>query len=250
MLRSLTSVEPELLRLCRGRQWQAVSRRSQSHPYEATPSESALHGHGTTVLSLAVRIGAPREVVQSLLKSSFHQIEVIHKRSTVLIEALRHRASFEVVDYLLQAASHHQAAFQGRIDVLGFRDDLGRTALHYMVERTKLSFEKGEVDPGNWHLFRTILQGRPESVHTLDSDGNTPLVLLLLLPKVQDAECRFAIEEEISRMVELMVSASSWVASISRLLPEPWHDSQLQTGLLLPCTMLFCMVGPLVRSIH
>jgi hypothetical protein len=230
MLRSPTQVEPELLRLCRSGQWLAVSQRSQSHPYEAAPSESALHGHGATVLSLAVRIGAPRDVVQSLLNASFQQIEVLHQRSTILIEALRHRASFEVIECLLQAARHHQGAFQNRIDVLGFRDDLGRTALHYMVERTKESFEKGEVDIGNSHLFRSILQGRPESVHTLDCDGNTPLVLLLLLPEVQDTECRLPIEEEISRMVQLMVSASSWVASISRLLPEPWHDSRCATS--------------------
>ncbi|CAB9496168.1 expressed unknown protein [Seminavis robusta] len=227
MLRSIISPELELFRLCRCRNWVAVRQRAESHPVEATPSESALQGHCPTALSLAARLGAPREAIKALLGASFEQIEVVHRGSTLLIEALRHRASGEVLDTLLQAVLHHRATSRSNIDILGLRDELlGRTALHYMVERAKHAFESGTVNPSNWKLFQAMLHARPESVHALDSDGNTPLVLLLLLPRVQFVGYEFAIEEEIFRMVHSMVSASPWVASMSRLLPEPWHDAR------------------------
>lgn len=205
-------------------------RRSESHPFEATPSELALRGEGTTALSLAVRLRAPRATLQALVKSCIEQVGVVQRRGSILIEAIRHRASDDVLAFLLKAVIHHQSTTNNRIDVLGARDDLGRTALHYMVERVKGAWERGEQNACSRCVFRDLLQARPESVQTLDSDGNTPLVLLLLLPRVPDQQNYSGVEEDILHMVQLMVASCPGVAAMSRRLPEPWHSAKQDTS--------------------
>lgn len=233
MRRNMVSDEPELLRLCRSKQWMAVSLRCQSHPGEATPSASARCGHGDTALSMAVRSGAPRDTIQFLLDASFQQIGVVHRiRGTVLLDALRHRVSDEVLDYLLRAVIRQsQADDRGGTeslhdDILSEKDDLGRTALHCMVERVKLSLEQGVRNPSNWYIFRKILLARPESVMVTDNDGSTPLILLLLLPRVTISECCSIVEEEVHRMVKAMVSVCPSAAAMHRTLPEPWNQAK------------------------
>jgi hypothetical protein len=173
-------------------------------------------------------MGAPLSTLQALVKACIEQVGVIHRRGSVLTEALRHRASNEVVDFLLKAIIHYQATSHCRINVLGSQDDWGRTALHYMVERVKTSWERGEANAYNWCLFRDLLHARPESIQTLDTDGNTPLILLLLLPRAPTPELYATVEAGILQMVQLMVSLCPCVAAITRRLPEPWHSNAKQ----------------------
>ena len=238
MRKTMFSDEPELLRLCRNKKWMAVSLRCQSHPSEAVPSDLALCRHGETALSMAVRTGAPRDTIQLLLEASFQQINVIHRiRGSVLLDALRHRASDEVLDYLLRAVIHQGQADENggkasfHSDILSETDDLGRTALHCMVERVKQSLDQGVRNPSDWYIFRKMLLARPESVCVTDNDGNTPLILLLLFPRVAIAECCSGVEEDLFRMVKLMVTACPSAAAIQRTLPEPWNQPKIKSGL-------------------
>lgn len=213
--------ESELLRLCMSKKWAAVSMRSQSHPFEAAPSELAIRGKGTTALGIAVRSGAPRDTIQLLVEANIDQVAIVHfRRGNILTEAIAHGASDEVLDYLLRAIIHYQSTRPGCFDILGVIDDLGRTALHSMVERAKQAFEAGQKNPSNWYIFRNLLMARPDSIIALDKDGNTPLVSLLLHTSLET--CGWT-EQEICRMVQLMVSYKPCVAAIARTLPEPWN---------------------------
>jgi hypothetical protein len=225
MLRTLISDEPELVRSCRNRNWVSVWMRSKSHPFEARPSDLALQGEGTTALGIAVRSGAPRETIEAVAEASIGQVGIVNKmRGNILIEALRHRASDEVLDYLLKAIVEYQSTCPNHQDILGTTDDLGRTALHCIVENIKQALKRGQRNPFNWVLFRDLLFARPDSVRVMDGDGNTPLILLLLLHRVQDEDMYFVIEQEVFGMVQLMVSTCPYVAAISCSLPKPWQN--------------------------
>jgi hypothetical protein len=65
-----------------------------------------------------------------------------------------------------------------------------------------------------------MIHAHPESIQVMDSDGNTPLVLLLLSPRESGAD---KLEADIHRMVELMVSICPAVVAISRKMPRPWR---------------------------
>jgi hypothetical protein len=254
MMRTFMPTEPELVQLCRSRTWVTLTQRLQSHPVEATPSDASLRGEGSTTLSVAVRSSAPRHVVKALLQANLHQIGITHRnRGSILHEALKHRASDDVLEYLLQTMIQYQESLvfesphqykmktgaQHALDpaqfrhisvqssrlvrgpsLLGVQDDLGRTALHYLVERAKRVAEHPERSSTSWGLFRTLSMAHPESIQIMDSDGNTPLVLLLLAPRESTAD---KLEADIYRMVEHMVSICPSVVTISRKMPRPFR---------------------------
>jgi hypothetical protein len=138
MLRSLTPEEPELMRLCRIKAWDAVIQRCQSHPYEATPSDLCLGGEGSTALSLAVRSGAPRSVLEVLHMAQGHQIGVTHRqRGSILHDALRYRVSDNDLEFLL----HKAIAYE-------------KSSLSSPSGTRKLASSDvalGEVVSGSWH---------------------------------------------------------------------------------------------------
>jgi len=254
MRTTVVSQEPELVRLCRSKTWVTVSLRSRSHPKEATPTEANLRGEGNgTVLSVAVRCGAPCHVLASLLQANRHQIGIVHKsRGTILHEALKHRVADDVMKYLLQMMIQYQdtvaitpkpqpqqqpqryfyherhgatrataagpcmpmsskkknssslqqppefvhiSVQEGCMlagpNLLTVQDDTGRTALHYLVEHAKLRMAESNNDSAKrfnttFHLFGLLLTAiPPESINILDSDGNSPLLLLLSAPRRQ-----------------------------------------------------------------
>lgn len=228
MIGMLNLTEPELVRLCRAKTWISVSERSMSHPTEATPTDSAVRGEGSTALSVAVRSRAPIQVIQQLLTANFFQIGVTHKvRGSVLHEALKHRASDAVLHCLIRAAIAYEenprTGNGGNYGLLGHKDELGRTALHYVVDRTVRSLDRGERCQENWNIVRTLVQAFPPSVSSIDADGNTPLILLLLIPKFRDDIGGLELEHEVFRLVQLMVTLCPKAISVSRRLPRPWH---------------------------
>lgn len=226
MMRTLKPFEPELVRLCRAKTWLSVSARTQSHPAEAIPTDSAVRGEGSTVLSIAVRSRAPIHVVQQLLDANFHQIGVAHVvRGSVLHEALKHRADDVVLSYLVRAAIEydHRTKTHKPVCLLGHKDELGRTALHYMVDRIVRSLDRGERSQAEWNIIRMLVQEHPSSVSEIDADGNTPLVLLLLIPRFTTDVAGLELEVEVFRLVQLMLTLCPEAVNVSRRLPRPWH---------------------------
>ena len=217
--------EPELIRLCRAKTWIAVSARTQSHPGEALPTESAVRGEASTALATAVRHQAPRQVIELLLIANFHQIGVTHvSRGSVLHEALKHRVDDDVLECLVRTAiQYEQTGPSDKLSLLGCKDELGRTALHYMVDQVIRVLDRGERNHSTWSIFRTLVQAYPYAVQVMDADGNTPLVLLLLIPRFTEYTGGLELEGEVFRMVQLMASLCPPSAAVSRRLPRPWH---------------------------
>ena len=253
MLRTLSPQEPELVRLCRNKSWIAVSLRSQSHPSEATPLESCFRGEGHTALTVAVRHGAPKEALHALSLANRYQIGITHrKRGSVLHEALKHRCSNDVLAYLLQSAIQYadsvpqsralssaqsSRGFAGgpctfsEIQVqdnrpirgphlLGACDDLGRTALHVLIERMLRLADDEDRMKVNWIFFRALVGAYPDAIRTVDSDGNTPLIQLLASHTVPEVP---TLETCITRMVDIMISIDPESVTFSRKLPRPWR---------------------------
>jgi hypothetical protein len=225
-LSTLPPFEPELVRLCRDKTWVSVAARTQTHPREAMPTDSAARGEGSTALAVAVRSRAPIHVIHYLLNANFHQIGVAHiVRGNVLHEALKHRADDAVLNCLVQAAIEYDRTMV--IDktacLLGHSDELGRTALHYMVDRIVRSLDRGERSQASWNILRILVQAYPPSVSMIDADGTTPLVLLLLIPKFTAASGGLELENEVFRMAQLMVDLCPNAVKVSRRLPRPWH---------------------------
>ena len=109
MMRTLDADFNVAIQLCRSRTWLTLIKRLQSHPIEATPSDASLRGEGSTTLSVAVRSAAPRHVVKALLEANLHQLGITHRnRGSILHEALKHRASDDVLEYLLQTMIQYQ----------------------------------------------------------------------------------------------------------------------------------------------
>lgn len=223
--------EPELVRFCRNKSWRAVTERSKSHPSEAIPMDSAVRGESSTALSIAVRSRAPVHVLDHLLHASMAQVGVIHfSRGSVLHDALRHRASDPVLDLLVRAATYHNRSVQSPKNqcILGRLDDLGRTPLHYMVDRVLRILDRGEQTHSSWSILRSMVELYPGAVSVVDADGTTPLVLLLLIPRAVTSDDRHdsgrcEMEHEVYCMVDLMLSLHPKAAQVSRRLPRPWH---------------------------
>lgn len=259
MLSSLVPCEPELLRLCRAKTWDEMLTRCESHPYESQPSESSLRGQGSTALALAVRCGAPKNVLEALVKANVHQIGITNRnRGSVLHDALKHRASDEVLEFLLEETISYQSTFVNNIstqaeeselfktlgavqfqhvqdnrflncptNLLGVADDMGRTALHYLMERAKRILGSHRDIDATKRCIRNLLYKHPGSVAKEDSDGNTPLSLILLAPRGP--------ENEIFSIVELILSVCPKAATLTRKAPQPWRFQTLANRLSSDC---------------
>ncbi len=218
--------EPELLRLCRAKIWASASERCQTHPIEAIPTVSAARGEGSTALSIAVRSRAPLHVLDQLLRANLDQVGVTNTvRGSVLHDALKHRASDHVLDYLVRAVIHFdKGSEKSRLDcLLGNIDELGRTALHYMVDRILRALDRGARSTESWNILRLMVEAYPDAVSIIDADGTTPLVLLLLIPKFPRDLGGPDLEEDVCCMVKLMLSLCPKAVQVSRRLPRPWH---------------------------
>lgn len=197
-------------------------------PLEEDFSESAYRRDGTTNLSVAVRSRAPRHVIQELLDANFDQVGFIHpSRGTILHEAFKCRLEEGALDVLVHAAVHydHQRPSQMMSPLLGVKDELGRTALHYLIDRIVRGFDRGESTSGScWNLLRLMVEYCPSTVGTVDADGNTPLVLLLLVSAfdIDDRRGRQC-EEQIFHLVRFMVERCPNAVNVGRRLPRPWH---------------------------
>jgi hypothetical protein len=218
--------EPELIRLCRAKTWIAASERTQSHPTEAVPTDFAVRGEASTAVAVAVRSRAPIQVIQGLLNANFHQVQVCHlARGSIIHEALKHRAGDDVLECLVRAVVEYEplTGRSGSGYLLGHKDEVGRTALHYMVDRIVRSLDRGTLSQAEWDITRLLVQAHPESVSTIDADGSTPLVLLLLIPRFFYDVGGLNLEEEVFRMVQLMLGVCPTAVKVSRRLPRPWH---------------------------
>ena len=206
--------------------------RCQCHPAEAEPPNEALGPHASTALSLAVRGGAPNKVIEYLLHANWDQIGVTHPlRGSILHDALKHRVEDDVLHYLLQAVvryenpSGHYNIKDGSSSVLilSQKDELGRNALHYMIDRVVRALERGDRSRSYWNSFLLLAQAYPRAVQTMDADGSTPLVTLLLTPRFPSDNVGIDLEREVFRLVQLLVAICPAAVGVSRRLPRPWH---------------------------
>lgn len=257
MMRVLHSERPQLVRLCEKRLWTDVEDRSSSHPHEAAPSESSLRGQGSTALSAAVRSAAPLEVIRSLAVVNRHQIAITNQtRGSLLHEAIKHLVDNDVCYFLLEEMIQYQQSMRayqtnwstkynmgaaefkhvsiqdqrvvGCTNLLAVEDDLDRTALHCAVERFTRS--RGSIE-----LIRRLVVAYPAAVARKDSDGNTPLILLLLgMPRT-----RFRSDPNVDCLVQLMLEVCPESALVTRSLPRPWrfqHSISRHGGRLIGAT--------------
>jgi hypothetical protein len=209
-----------LTRLCENSSWSLVEERCSTFPSEATPSEDAIKGHGSTALSLAIRLGAPLVTIQYIADADQSQLFVVHKmRGTIFHDALRH-SSVKILKYLLSALQQH-----GSSDLLSKTDDLKRTPLHYLV----LYAMRALPCPGTyWIVFREMVLTHPDSLSCMDCDGNTPLLLLLLNQDVYRQDLMS--EAHIFRMVQLMVTVRPNIATLCRNAPCEWVSRKQENG--------------------
>ena len=226
MMRTSRPSETELIRLCRAKNWGAASQRATMHPLEAMPTSSAVRGETSTALAVAIRSRAPIQVVQGLINANFHQIQICHLiRGSIVHEALKHQADDEQLECVVRAAVDYEVQLgkKGTGILMSQKDELGRTALHYMIDRIVRSLDRGMISRSNWDVVRMMIEAHPRSVSTIDADGSTPLVLLLLVPRYFCSMGGMDLEEEIFRIVQLMLELCPNAVQVSRRLPRPWH---------------------------
>ena len=248
MLRTVHHHEPALVKFCQQNQWDAVMARLKSHPAEAIPTDAALRGQGSTVLAAAVRYGADLTVIKALLDVSVHQMGVIHRtRGSVLHEACLYRAPIEVLSHLIRVTSDYQKSYvtnhpeqeqptfadgyqfthvgvqESRVvscpDIFLSQDDMGRTALHLMVDRIKRLDESASQSRDKWEILHSLVRGGPRAVNAYDCDGNTPLLLLLQSSRGPRSSRN---EAQICSLAEVMLSACPDAAGACKRVVRPW----------------------------
>ena len=193
--RSIDPIEPELSRLCRSKQWILAAERASSHPDEATPSKDANEGVGSTTLAMAIRNGAPVLTIQALIVAKRSQLGIIQTaKGSVLHEALQHQASLKTIAFLLQEI------IQDKNFLLGIQDDMGRTPLHYFMLRV---LQSSDCIGSIWNLVKTVALAFPPAIQVYDTDGNSPLLLLLLHHDYRNLGTQ---KDHIHRIVLLLVT--------------------------------------------
>ncbi|KAG7369752.1 ankyrin repeat domain protein [Nitzschia inconspicua] len=233
MLRNLYNPEEsELLKLCKSGSWESVSSRTRTHPSEAQVTDAARQGHGTTALSIAIRSNASLLLVQEILQADTSQIAVTHSfRGTILHEAFRYRVNDDILEYLIHEAIRFENGKKSASSDLSTskvtnlfdkKDELGRTPLHYMVGKTIQSF--GVVAPADHRLIlQEILDQNPKAASTMDADGNTPIIMLLVVPRFGHDSIGRGCEKEIFSIIKLMLESCPEAVKAVRHLPRPWH---------------------------
>lgn len=230
------NMSTQLIKLCRAKTWSLVEERCRDYPREALPNESCKAGDGTTVLAIAIRGGAPLTVIQSIVEANPSQLSVVHRRrGSIMHESLGQGASLKVIRYFLKAARDHSA-----IEVFSMKDELGRTVLHCLV----LHAINAIGCPGTcWNIFQTVVLASPVAVRTMDCDGNTPLLLLLLH---QDTHRQNSMHEaQIHRMVKLMLAACPGAATVCRKVQRHWPSQRCEAGTVgdgVPTPLTYAML--------
>jgi hypothetical protein len=241
MLRSLNNTESELLELCKSGSWESVSSRTQTHPTEAKVTDAARRGIGTTAVSIAIRSNAPLSLIKDIVRADLSQLTVTHLvRGTILHEAFKHRVDDDVLEYIVNEAIQFEndcyrltEKKSGRklLSIFEKIDEIGRTSLHYMVDRIgRVIDEGGTLGSILATTFQTIVKANPKAAATLDADGNTPLILLLAIPKFGNDPIGKKCEDDIFSMVNLMVQEHPSAVKIVRRLPRPWHFQNNNTN--------------------
>jgi hypothetical protein len=183
---------------------------------------------------------------------------------------MKHRVSEDCLRFLLQSMIDYEKSLSQQQQptlksLLGRQDSMGRTALHFMVERALhelLTYRYVDnndqqdnhnnngmtigLSRGTWVLFQSLVLAYPPAIHVMDCDGNTPLVLLLLVSgrihvrhhlrhqqqqqQQQQPPSRARshmipdqMEAVIFRMIQLLVATCPSTAIISRRLPRPFR---------------------------
>ncbi|KAL3914740.1 MAG: hypothetical protein SGILL_005978, partial [Bacillariaceae sp.] len=219
---------PELLELCHSGSWDEVAARSKTHPFEVAARKE---GGQTTALSLAVRAKAPLSTVQAVLKADESQITVVHPvRGSILHEALKHRVTDDVLEFLVDAATRSENGMSDSektkttCRMLSRKDELGRVPLHYMVERVVRDYDHGmPTTTASRRTFEQVVKQCPHGIAQIDADGNTPLILLLLVPRLGDDPFGRRCEHEILAMIQLLLKHNRRAINVVRRLPRPWH---------------------------
>ena len=246
MMRVLAQPEPELVRLCRAKQWAMAGKRVQHFPTEASPTEACLRGSASTVLSICVTSGGPLKLLQEIHSAHPHQVGIVHKsRGSILHDALRYRVSNEVLEFVFQITedyqkkknSTHRNSYQGaeesfrivhiqeqrilNCDLYESKDEFGRTILHCLINSIQYSLM--EIRRRQLvAIFHHLLKVRPHLMNMVDKDGNTPLSSLLSLQAPSLPHLADKLEAEILDMVAAIVScipASSFQISTPS---RPW----------------------------
>jgi len=268
MLRTLVTTESTLTKLCNSKNWEQVKQHAQSSPEEAKPNSSAYRGVGSTALSIAVRGGAPIDTIVSLIEANVEQlVRVRHsRRGTVIHEAIKHRASMQIIFYLIQRMARYEKErrwiIRGELQPLSFEfepisgmgseknvgvsiipnserkqeftsflspnqfhthttlfnttDDLGRTILHCIVGRACHDVNLLRQDEAI-SVIKEVLYNFPPAVGKRDSDGKTPLELVLMTQNQQNSNSVIDMEVELKvlQLVRLMLDAYPLAACVS-----------------------------------
>ena len=251
MLRVVSTTDTPLVRLFHSRRWPEALERLRKSPSEACPTEGVLRGEKSTVLALALRVGAPFEIIRALVDANRQQLTVCHRfAGSVIHEALRYLASDEVFSFIFSEALLQQSSDQRQIQTsstnlpphfssqfqcvhvqenrvvqapnqLQVQDDLGRTVLHHVVEQIQRRRSIRRRSTGSsFSIFKRLVEAHPDLVHIADSDGNTPLVLLLSHhPDTPEPE----LENEIYEMVEYLTGHYPSTVAHVRRVNRPWR---------------------------
>ena len=204
--RSIFPMESELSQLCRSKQWILAAERASSHPDEATPSDDANEGVKSTALAIAIRLGAPLVTIQALVAASRSQLDIVlTSNGSVLHEAFQHQASIKTIACLLQEIIQQDKKF-----ILGIQDDMGRTPLHHLMLRV---LQASDCIGSIWNIVKSIALAFPLAIQAYDTDGNSPLLLLLLHHDHRNISVPM---DHIHRIVQLLVALSPKAASQSQ----------------------------------
>lgn len=230
MLRSLHNPDSELLELCKSGSWESVSSRTRTHPREARVTDAARQGNGTTALSVALRSNASLSLIREILRADVSQIAVTHSiRGTILHEAFKHRVNDDILKFLIDEVIQYESDRRNTVKVgntinmFEKKDELGRTPLHYMTSRISRAFDDGNATTSLVSIFRKMVHEFPKAVASMDNDGNTPLILLLVVPRFGNDPIGRQCEKEIFSMVQLMLDVCPEAMRVVRRLPRPWH---------------------------
>ena len=241
-----------LVLLFRQRKWQEVIERIQKNPSEVSASEAAQRGERPTVLAMALRIGAPIQVIEAIAQCDRQQLVICHRfAGSIVHEALRYLACDQVFNFVFREAMEQQeytkkgrqsslsglpatsfsSQFQcvhvqeNRVvqapNLLEVQDDLGRTVLHHVVEQIqRRKIILGSKAGSSFSMFQQLIEAHSGLVHMTDSDGNTPLVLLLSQHHDNpDPD----LEQEIFQMVEYLTTNYPSTVAYNRQPTRMWR---------------------------
>jgi hypothetical protein len=146
------------------------------------------------------------------------------KSSTVSVPTITTRNNSNNGSLTVTGELKHVGVQERRIlycsDSLLAQDDLGRTALHLVVEKIKRHGTNHAHLEETWQFFQDFTLACPEAARVVDCDGNTPLVSILVAPRGPRSS---TIENFIFRVAKLMLSVCPEAATRHRKSPRSWR---------------------------